>query len=111
MVFTKVRIADVLAPKKGLSRSDWQRAFNKIAQKRFDFVLCDPRTLEVLKVVELNDKSHRKSARKARDELVRKSCADAQLSIIEVSAKSAYQQSNIANLIAHSAANDGTNIE
>lgn len=42
IVFAKVRVADVINPKKGMSRSDWQRAFNQISAKHFDFVVCDP---------------------------------------------------------------------
>ena len=41
-VFAKVRIADVLTPAKGMSRSRWQSAFNAISAKHFDFLLCDP---------------------------------------------------------------------
>jgi hypothetical protein len=35
-IFAKVRVADVINPQKGLSRSEWQIAFNKIAKKHFD---------------------------------------------------------------------------
>lgn len=41
-VFAKMRIADVLTPAKGMSRSRWQSAFNAISAKHFDFLLCDP---------------------------------------------------------------------
>lgn len=41
LVFSKVRVADVLKPQKGLDRSNWQRAFNRISSKHFDFVLCN----------------------------------------------------------------------
>ena len=65
-VFAKVRIADVLNPRKGLRKPEWQRAFNKISRKHFDFVLCNPNTLSVLCAIELNDKSHGEKARQAR---------------------------------------------
>ena len=45
VVFGKVRIADILKPRKGLNRSQWQIAFNKISAKHFDFVLCNPKNL------------------------------------------------------------------
>ena len=41
IVFGKVRVADIITPEKGLSKSNWQSAFNKISAKHFDFVLCD----------------------------------------------------------------------
>ncbi len=31
LVFSKVRVADVISPKKGLNRSEWQRAFNAVS--------------------------------------------------------------------------------
>jgi hypothetical protein len=43
LIFTKVRIADVLSPGKSLDRSNWQKAFNAISSKHFDFLICDPR--------------------------------------------------------------------
>jgi hypothetical protein len=42
VIFSKVRVADILTPQAGLGQGDWQRAFNKISAKHFDFVLCDP---------------------------------------------------------------------
>lgn len=51
-LFGKVRVADVLAPQDGLSKSVWQTAFNKINRKHFDFVLCAPGDLTVLCVID-----------------------------------------------------------
>lgn len=44
-IFAKVRVADIVEPKTGLSRSARQKAFNKISAKRFDFLLCDKEDL------------------------------------------------------------------
>ncbi len=55
-VFTKVRIADLMTPRKGVhDKKTWWRAFNAIAKKHVDFVLCDPLTLEVKCLIELDD--------------------------------------------------------
>lgn len=54
-VFGKVRVADILLPAKGLNRSHWRIAFNKIAAKHFDYVLCDKETLAVIAMIELDD--------------------------------------------------------
>jgi hypothetical protein len=86
-VFGKVRIADVIAPAKGLDKSTWTRVFNRIKAKHFDFVLCDPQTLKVKAVIELNDKSHTSSRRVERDELVGSACADAGLALRIVKAQ------------------------
>lgn len=89
-VFGKVRIADVLTPAKGLDKSTWTSVFNRIKAKHFDFVLCDPQTLEVKAVIELNDKSHTSSRRIERDELIGRACADAGLALRCVKAQRSY---------------------
>lgn len=89
-IFAKVRVADVLTPQKGLDRSKWQSAFNKISGKHFDYVLCDPETLEVREVVELNDKSHKKRSRAERDEFLEKACDSAGLKLIVIQASRSY---------------------
>jgi len=50
--FGKVRVADVLKVKKGMARSDWQAAFNKICSKHFDYVICRASDLRILLVIE-----------------------------------------------------------
>lgn len=89
-VFGKVRIADILKPKKGMSRKNWQIAFNKISAKHFDYVLCSQDTLEPVLVVELDDKSHNKKTVKIRDEFVNSACQSAEIKILRVQAKSKY---------------------
>lgn len=57
-IFTKVRLADIITIKKGVSKSEWQSAFNRIQSKHFDFVIVQSQTLDVVCVIELDDKSH-----------------------------------------------------
>ena len=66
-IFGKVRVADVIMPKKGMSRGEWQKAFNKISGKHFDFILCDKGDLSIICAVELDDSSHQSKSRKERD--------------------------------------------
>ena len=89
-VFAKVRVADVITPEKGLSRSDWQSAFNRISKKHFDYVLCDPNTLKVREVVELNDSSHKAPDRRKRDEFLRIACDSASLKLVTIKAARSY---------------------
>ncbi|EGU47019.1 hypothetical protein VII00023_02049 [Vibrio ichthyoenteri ATCC 700023] len=78
LIFSKVRIADVLSPKKGeYDKSNWRRAFNQIACKHYDFVLCDPETLDIHMVIELDDSSHERNDRKKRDVFVDAATASA----------------------------------
>ncbi len=98
-VFGKVRIADVLKVSSDVPKSGWQAAFNKINGKHFDFVLSDPKTLEVRAVIELNDKSHRSQKRAARDQFVRDACEGAGLRLIEVEAKRTYSVAELRALV------------
>ena len=90
-VFAKVRIADVLTPAKGMSRSRWQSAFNAISAKHFDFLLCDPADCVPKLAVELDDQSHEKPSRRRRDRLVEAACGSAGLPLLRVKAARAYQ--------------------
>ena len=99
-VFGKVRVADVIAPKKGMSRSDWQKAFNKIAGKHFDYLLCNKNDLSVLCAIELNDSSHKSKKRTERDRFLEGACQSANIPLIQVSAKASYTVTEIDDSIA-----------
>lgn len=90
IVFTKVRIADVLKVRAAPDKSQWQTAFNKISAKHFDFVLCDSESLSVRCAIELDDKSHHTQKAKARDTLVNNACNSAELPLLRIRAASAY---------------------
>ncbi|MFU8897219.1 MAG: DUF2726 domain-containing protein, partial [Gammaproteobacteria bacterium] len=66
-VFGKVRVADAASVKPMSDRRAWQRAFNKISAKHFDFLICGSDDLEIVAAVELDDKSHRNRQRQDRD--------------------------------------------
>lgn len=98
-VFGKVRIADVVLPVKGLDKSTWTSVFNRIKAKHFDFVLCDPQTLKIKAVIELNDKSHTSGRRIERDELVGRACADAGLALRMVKAQRNYSLESVKQIV------------
>jgi ssDNA-binding Zn-finger/Zn-ribbon topoisomerase 1 len=89
-IFGKVRVADVVEPKEGLSRSARQKAFNKISGKHFDFLLCDKEDLSVICAVELDDESHNSKRRQERDEFLKKVCEAAGVPLIQIPAMSGY---------------------
>ncbi|PKG82775.1 topoisomerase [Colwellia sp. 75C3] len=99
VVFGKVRIADILKPQKGLNRSQWQTAFNKISSKHFDFVICNANDLSVLSVIELDDSSHNRKASIKRDELVELACKNASLKLHRFKARATYSVNEIRNTI------------
>lgn len=90
-VFGKVRVADLLEPQPSRNRSQWQRAFNAISSKHFDFVLCKTDDLTPVAVIELDDKSHNQKHRQKRDELLKKICKQTGLPMLQVPAKWAYK--------------------
>ena len=99
-VLGKVRVADVITPKKGMSRSNWQKAFNKISGKHFDYLLCNKNDLSVLCAVELNDSSHNSKTRKDRDVFLEGACRSANVPLIQVSAKATYTINEVQQSIA-----------
>lgn len=98
-VFPKVRVADALTPEKGLSRSDWQRAFNAISARHFDFLLCDPDDCSVKLAVELDDKSHEKKQARKRDRQLAAACESAGLPLLRIKAARAYSVADIRDQI------------
>ncbi|BDX08024.1 DUF2726 domain-containing protein [Planctobacterium marinum] len=82
LIFGKVRVADVLRPERGLNRSHWQTAFNRIAMKHFDFILCDPKSLEVKCAIELDDKTHKRGKSHRRDLFLDEVCEGAGLKLM-----------------------------
>lgn len=69
---------------------------NKIDRKHVDFVLCDPVTMRPLAGIELDDKSHQRADRQARDEFVDQVFTAAGLPIIHIPAKRGYVVNEIA---------------
>jgi Protein of unknown function (DUF2726) len=89
-VFGKVRIADVASVRSNPNRAFWQRAFNRISAKHFDFILCKPDDLSIVCAVELDDKSHQQMKRKDRDDFVAGLCIAIDLPLLQIPAQRAY---------------------
>ena len=99
VVFGKVRIADILKPAKGFDRSTWQKAFNQIAGKHFDYVLCRPDDLSIMSVVELDDNSHSQKPRIARDEFIESACNTASLKLYRFKASHGYNVAEVREVL------------
>lgn len=82
IVFSKVRLADLLEPQKG--SSNWQASFNKICSKHTDFVLCELPQVRPVLAIELDDSSHDTQKRKERDQFVDQAFSSAKLPILHV---------------------------
>jgi hypothetical protein len=99
ILFSKVRIADLVQPVKTLKGSAWQQAFYKICAKHIDFVICDRKNLDIQICIELNDSSHQRPDRIKRDQLVRRICQDAQVKLIEIKAKRRYPSTDFKRIL------------
>lgn len=96
-IMGKVRLADVVKVKKGNNKSTWQKAFNRIQSKHLDFVACDPTSLGVKFVIELDDKSHIQSKRQDRDEFIDKVLEAAEIPVFHFVAKRTYPIQELQN--------------
>jgi len=94
-IMGKVRVADVIKPASGQDRSAWQTAFNRIASKHLDFVACDPADLTVKFAIELDDSSHHRRERTARDTFLNDAMKSAGVPLYRFNAKRTYSVSDI----------------
>ena len=89
-VLGKVRVADVVSVKAMNNRAAWQRAFNRVSSKHFDFLLCAKDDLSIKAAIELNDKSHESKKRRERDQFLIELCRSISLPLLVVPAQQAY---------------------
>jgi hypothetical protein len=94
-VYGKVRVADVIEIRKGLSKGERQRALNRTSQKHLDFVLCNPHDLSIFCAVELDDASHRRADRRARDAFLEAALSAAQVPLVRVAAARRYDPAEL----------------
>ena len=100
-IFSKVRLADVIAVKNGLSKSARQSALNRINRKHIDFVICNPADLSILCAVELDDRSHNRADRKERDQFIDKALDAAGIPILHIKTKAGYTPRELSAALAN----------
>jgi very-short-patch-repair endonuclease len=71
---------------------------NKIDRKRVDFLLCDPKTIKPVFAIELDDSSHARPDRQERDAFVEEVFESAQLPLVHIPARSAYNTQELTAL-------------
>lgn len=98
-IFAKVRLADVVSVRSGLSRSQRASAFNRISRKHVDFVVCSLDDASVKAVVELDDKSHAARDRKERDDFVDRALGAAGITCFHVPAASGYSMHQLRRIL------------
>jgi hypothetical protein len=94
LIFAKVRLADLVWLPKGTESR--QSHMNRIQSKHIDFVLCDRDTIRPLVAIELDDSSHDRSDRVARDGFVDSALKAAGLPFVRVRARASYDVKELA---------------
>lgn len=99
LILIKVRVADVLQPEHGLTKSVWQIAYNQISAKHFDFVICDQTSFEIIAAIELDDRSHQRENRKRHDKILNAACESANFPLLRISARNSYSTKEIKTIV------------
>ena len=89
-IMVKVRLADLISVAKDLKGKDWGTAFNRIKSKHVDFLICDSTKLKPILAIELDDRSHEKESRKARDAFLDQALESASVPLLRVKVASSY---------------------
>jgi hypothetical protein len=94
-VMGKVRLCDVIDVQKGLSKSAWQAAFNKINRKHLDFVIVKRDDLSIAGAIELDDKSHNRKDRVERDDFLNGALESAGVSFVRFPVQKSYATQDV----------------
>ena len=89
VICPKVSLSDVFTAKSS-DYGEYRTYTNKIDRKHIDFLLCEPGTMRPLAGLELDDKSHERSDRQARDDFVKHVFDAAGLPLVRVRVRREY---------------------
>lgn len=98
LICPKVALGDLFYAK-SKDPSKYRAFTNRIDRKHVDFLLCDPKTARPLLGIELDDKSHQRNDRRARDEFVEMVFAAAKLPLVRVPVRQSYSVSELSSLL------------
>lgn len=91
-IMFQVRVAAILRP---LREDHWEKHGRRISQKAFDFVLVEKGTSLVRCAIELDDRTHERPDRKARDRFLELACKRAGLPLARVRVTGVYDLETI----------------
>ncbi|WP_100752273.1 DUF2726 domain-containing protein [Vibrio salilacus] len=99
VVMSKVNMANVLAPV-STEKKQWFIANNRISKSYFDYVVCDPRTMEVRVAIELDNGKELDKGKLERQKLLLHVCKSANIPLIGTNIKHSYQVGRLRRLLA-----------
>ncbi|EOU2461892.1 DUF2726 domain-containing protein [Vibrio navarrensis] len=100
VVFSKVNMSSVIAPRDIVSKKQLFIASNKISRSHFDYLICDPRTFEPRVVIELDNGKELNKSKVEREKLLMQVCKSANIPLIGTSVKHSYQVGRLKRLLA-----------
>lgn len=100
IVFCKTSIANLIFPYGIKRKKDLYIASNKISKSTFQFVVCDPRSLEPRVVIELDDGQPLNKTKAERQKLLMHVCKSANIPLIGANNKYSYQVGKLRRLLA-----------
>ncbi|MBE4607356.1 DUF2726 domain-containing protein [Vibrio navarrensis] len=100
VVFSKVSMSSVIAPRDIVSKKQLFIASNKISRSHFDYLICDPRTFEPRVVIELDNGKELNKSKVEREKLLMQVCKSANIPLIGTSVKHSYQVGRLRRLLA-----------
>lgn len=99
LVMSKVRLGDLVKPKRGLDRSEATTLRNRANQKHVDFVVVRASDFGVVAAVELDDSSHRRAKVKDRDGFVDGALTAAGVRVVRVKWGRGYDLEKVAGVL------------
>ncbi len=100
IVFCKINMSNLITPAAIKKKKDLYIASNRITKSAFQFVVCDPRTLEPRVVIELDDGKPLNKAKAERQKWLMHVCKSANIPLIGATVKFSYQVSKLRRLLA-----------
>ena len=99
VICPKVSLSDLFYVRSN-DPSKFRTYTNKIDRKHVDFLLCNPKTLQPIVGIELDDKSHQKSDRRERDKFVEGVYSAAKLPLVRFPVRRSYSTSELNSVLA-----------
>jgi len=94
LICPKVSLGDLFYVKSS-DASKFRIYTNKIDRKHVDFLLCDPKTLQPVVGIELDDKSHQRKDRQKRDQFIEAVYTAAKLPLVRFPVRRSYATSEL----------------
>ncbi|CAM4337731.1 DUF2726 domain-containing protein [Vibrio agarivorans] len=99
VIMPKVTMTKVVSPI-ATNKKQWFISNSRIAKSYFDYVICDPRTLEPRVIIELDDGRALDKGKTERQRLLMHVCKSANIPLIGTSTKHSYQVGRLRRLLA-----------